>query len=274
VETDENGAVENGAAETSAVENGAAENRAVEGRVVGGDALETRAVAKPPVRLSRRWFLVLTAGLIAGVTGLSRFVAACAGAVSGGASSSATSTAGGSTASRVPDFSGRFPVLYVERSVPTVRPEEWVVEVTGLVEQPLKLDHQRWTTLPRVAYTKDFHCVEGWSVDDLDWGGVRVSEVLALARPTAEGKFVNFIAYGKSYTDDLTIAEALNGDTLLADTLEGAALSPEHGGPVRLVIPSQLGYKNVKWVARLDVTAERHEGYWERRGYSVEAPVG
>jgi len=237
-------------------------------------AIENGTVEKPPVRLSRRWFLVLGTGLVAGVTGLSRFVAACAGAASGGASGGATPSAAGSTATRVPDFSGRFPVLYVEGEVPTVRPEQWVVEVTGLVEQPLKIDHQRWTALPRVSYTKDFHCVEGWSVDNVDWGGVRVSEVLSLAKPRPEGKFVNFIAYGEDYTDDLTMAEALGADTLLADTLEGAALSPEHGGPVRLVIPSQLGYKNVKWVARLDVTAERHKGYWEQRGYSVEAPVG
>jgi DMSO/TMAO reductase YedYZ molybdopterin-dependent catalytic subunit len=251
-------------------ENGAIENRAVESSEIANRAVDNGTVEKPPVRLSRRWFLVLGAGLVAGVTGLSRFVAACAGAASGGATPSAV----GSTASRVPDFSGRFPVLNIEGEVPTERPEQWVVEVTGLVEQPLKIDHQRWTALPRVSYTKTFHCVEGWSVDNIDWGGVRVSEVLSLAKPRPEGKFVNFIAYGEDYTDDLTMAEALGADTLLADTLEGAPLSPEHGGPVRLVIPSQLGYKNVKWVARLDVTAERHKGYWEQRGYSVEAPVG
>jgi DMSO/TMAO reductase YedYZ molybdopterin-dependent catalytic subunit len=245
------------------------ENRAVEIRAVEIDAVDNGAVDKPPVRLSRRWFLVLGAGLVAGVTGMSRFVAACAGAASGGA----TSSAGGATSTRVPDFSGRFPVLYVESSVPTVRPEQWVVEVSGLVEQPLKIDHQRWTTLPRLTYTKDFHCVEGWSVDNVDWGGVRVSEVLALAKPLPAGKFVNFVAYGGTYTDDLTMAEALGADTLLADTAEGEALAPEHGGPVRLVIPSQLGYKNVKWVVRLEVAAERHKGYWEQRGYSVEAPV-
>jgi DMSO/TMAO reductase YedYZ molybdopterin-dependent catalytic subunit len=227
------------------------------------------AGGKPDVRLDRRRFLVFGAALTAGVAGLSRFVAACASAVSGGASPSAT----GSTGGRVPDFSGRFPVLYVESKVPAIPPEKWVIEVTGLVEQPVKVDHQRWTTLPRVDYTKDFHCVEGWSVDNVDWGGIRVSELLSLAKPKPEGKFVNFVAFGGTYTDDLTMSEALNGDTILADKAEGVALAPEHGGPVRLVIPSQLGYKNVKWVAKLEVTAERHKGYWEQRGYSVEAPI-
>jgi sulfoxide reductase catalytic subunit YedY len=225
---------------------------------------DTTKSDKPPVRFSRRWFLVIGAGAVAALFGVSRLV---------GGSSSGTPSATSSPGGRVPDFTGRFPVLYVERAVPTVTPEQWTIEVTGLVEEPLKVDHQQWTTLPRVTYTKDFHCVEGWSVDKLSWGGVRVSEVLSLAKPKAEGKFVTFAAYSGTYTDDLTIEEALGADTLLADTLEGKPLSPEHGGPVRLVIPSQLGYKNVKWVVRLEVTAERHKGYWEQRGYSVEAPV-
>jgi DMSO/TMAO reductase YedYZ molybdopterin-dependent catalytic subunit len=218
---------------------------------------------KPPVRFSRRWFLVLGAGAAAAVLGVARLVGRDGGTPSG------SSGAEG----RVPDFSGRFPVLYVEGSVPAVPPEKWAVEVGGLVDQELTIDHEQWVALPHVSYTKDFHCVEGWSVDNVDWAGVRVSEVLSLARPRPEGEFVNFIAYGGTYTDDLTMTEALHADTLLADGFEGVSLSPEHGGPVRLVIPTQLGYKNVKWVTRLEVTAERHPGYWEQRGYSPEAPI-
>jgi sulfoxide reductase catalytic subunit YedY len=224
---------------------------------------QTNRSDKPTVRFSRRWFLLAGAGVVAALFGLSR--------LGGGGKGSPSPTS--SPTGRVPDFSGNFPVLYVERSVPDVPPTRWTIEVTGLVEQPLTVDHQRWTTLPRVTHTKDFHCVEGWSVDKLGWGGVRVSEVLAVARPKPEGKFVMFAAYGGTYTDDLTMAEALGSDTLLADTLDGAPLAPEHGGPVRLVIPSQLGYKNVKWVAKLEVTAGRHRGYWEQRGYPVEAPI-
>jgi DMSO/TMAO reductase YedYZ molybdopterin-dependent catalytic subunit len=217
---------------------------------------------KPRVRISRRWFLVIGAGVVAGLVGLTR--------LAGGGTGTKSPTSG----TRIPDFSGEFPVLYVEKSLPDVPPEQWTVEVTGLVEQPLKIDHARWTSLPRVGYTRDFHCVEGWSVDGVGWAGVRVAEVLSLARPRPEGKFVTFVAYGGTYADDLTMDEALGNETLLADTLEGKPLSPEHGGPVRLVIPSQLGYKNVKWVTRIEVTAARRPGYWEQRGYPVEAPVG
>ena len=90
-----------------------------------------------------------------------------------------------------------------------------------------------------------------------------------------QGQFVTFHAYGGSYTDSLALAEAQEPETLLADRLDGAPLPAAHGGPLRLVIPSQLGYKNVKWVVRLEVTASRAEGYWERTGgYPAEAPVG
>ncbi|HJW74788.1 MAG TPA: molybdopterin-dependent oxidoreductase [Thermoleophilia bacterium] len=206
---------------------------------------------------------MIGAAAAAAILGLSRLIGG------GKGTPSASSSPGG----RVPDFSGRFPVLYVEKSIPAVAPEKWTVEVGGLVEQELTIDHEQWTALPHVAYTKDFHCVEGWSVDDVDWAGVRVSEILSLAKPRPEGKFVNFLAHGGKYADDLTMAQAVHADTLLADGFEGVPLSPEHGGAVRLVIPSQLGYKNVKWVVRLEVTAERHPGYWEQRGYPVEAPI-
>ena len=225
------------------------------------DRTDSRGEAR--VRFNRRWFLVIGAGAAAAAFGLSRLIGG------GGGSPSAASSPKG----RVPDFSGNFPVLYVEHSVPAVTPEKWTIAVGGLVDQPLTVDHREWAALPWVTYTKDFHCVEGWSVDRLGWGGVRVSDVLSLAKPKPEGKFVTFAAYGGTYSDDLTIEEALAGDTLLADTLDGRPLPPEHGGPLRLVIPSQLGYKNVKWVTKLEVTADRQPGYWERRGYHVEAPV-
>ena len=72
----------------------------------------------------------------------------------------------------------------------------------------------------------------------------------------------------------LALAEARAPETLLADSLDAAPLPAAHGGPLRLVVPSQLGYKNVKWVVRLEVTATRAQGYWERNGdYPSEAPV-
>ena len=172
------------------------------------------------------------------------------------------------------DQLGDYPVLNVESGAPAVSAAEWQLVVDGLVGTPLQLDRAAWLALPRTAETRDFHCVEGWSVDKLAWSGVSVAELLRRAAPLAQGRFVTFHAYGGSYSDSLALAEAQAPDTLLADSLDGVALPAAHGGPLRLVIPSQLGYKNVKWVVRLEVTAARVDGYWERNGgYPAEAPV-
>ena len=211
------------------------------------------------LRLNRRWFLLLGAGAVAAViAGLDL-------------AHKGSRSAGSGPGSLFEDF----PVLNIESGPPKVAAPSWVVMVDGLVVSPQRLDHSAWLALPRTQETRDFHCVEGWSVNHLGWEGVRVADLLSLAKPQAAGQFVTFHAYGGSYADSLTLAEAQAPETLLADSLAGAALPPAHGGPVRLVIPSQLGYKNVKWVVRLEVTATRARGYWEQNGdYPAEAPVG
>ena len=212
----------------------------------------------PRLRLDRRWFLLLGAGAVAAViAGL-------------GLTHRGSRAARSGPASLLEDF----PVLNIESGAPKVGAESWVLTVDGLVDSPQRLGHSAWLALPRTQETRDFHCVEGWSVNRLGWEGVRVADLLALAKPQTAGQFVTFHAYGPAYTDSLTLAEAQAPETLLADSLDGAALPPAHGGPLRLVIPSQLGYKNVKWVVRLEVTSTRAQGYWEQNGdYPAEAPV-
>ena len=211
-----------------------------------------------PVRYSRRWFLVLAAGFIAGAAGVVQLFRWLAG---GGA------VGGGSR-----DMTSDFPTLNVE-DTPHVPASAWVVEVDGLVEQPLRVDHVAWAALPHVDETGDFHCVEGWSVDNLRWGGVAPRTLLDRAGVKPDGRFIAFHASGGTYVDSLSLEQALEPTTLLADALDGAPLPADHGGPVRLVIPTQLGYKNVKWVIRLEVTDKPVEGYWEQRGYPRDAPV-
>jgi DMSO/TMAO reductase YedYZ molybdopterin-dependent catalytic subunit len=227
-----------------------------------GPETQTTPAAERRPRFTRRRFLILAAGA----------VAAAIAAVSldrGGSRSAGGGPGPSGEALRL----ARFPVLNVEKGPPEGAAAAWVVEVDGLVENKVSLDRAAWLALPRTQETRDFHCVEGWSVGDLGWEGVRVSELLSLARPQAAGKFVSFHAYGGTYLDSLTVAEAQAPETLLADTLGGEPLPTAHGGPLRLVIPSQLGYKNVKWVVRLEVTATRAVGYWELGGYPAEAPV-
>ncbi len=212
------------------------------------------------LRLSRRRFLWLSAGVVAAALaalGLERAGSRTA--------SSATVGPGG-------QLKG-FPVLDVEGPPPASAAVSWVVVVDGLVETSLRLDRAAWRALPRTQETRTFNCVEGWSVDHLGWEGVRVADLLSMAKPQAAGRFVTFHTYAGTYSDSLPLTQAESPETLLADTVDGVPLPAAHGGPLRLVIPTQLGYKNVKWVVRLEVTASQSQGYWEARGYPENAPV-
>ncbi len=216
---------------------------------VAAERVAPASADQPRPRFNRRWFLVLAAGAVAAVI-------ATLGLDHAGSRSA-------------------FPVLNVESEPPPVTAASWVVVIDGLVDSPQRFERTAWLALPHTQETRDFHCVEGWSVSNLGWKGVRVADLLSLAKPQPEGEFVTFHAYGGTYSDSLALNEAKAPETLLADSLDGGPLPAAHGGPLRLVIPSQLGYKNVKWVVRLEVTAARAEGYWEAQGgYPVEAPVG
>jgi sulfoxide reductase catalytic subunit YedY len=212
------------------------------------------------VRFTRKWFVVGAGAVVAGLAGIAALLRR-----------DGISLKGAATAPE--SMFGSFPVRSVERQPPTEAPEDWVVTVDGLVEKPLTIDHATWLTLERFDQTVDFHCVEGWSVDDVRWGGVRPSVLLDLAGILPEATHVTFYASGGVYKDGLPLDLVRDPQTLLADRLKDEPLPPAHGGPLRLVVPDQLAYKSVKWVERLEVTDTQIEGYWEERGYPVDAPV-
>ena len=221
------------------------------------------ATSRPSgLRFSRKWFLVLAGSFIAGVLGVLEVFRRLAG--SGGA--------GGGLAGSIDDVFGPFPVRSIE-DVPDKTLSEWTIQVDGLVEKPLKVDAATWGSLERLDETVDFHCVEGWTVDDVKWAGVAPTVLLERARVRPEGAYVNFHAFGGEYIDSLPLSLVIDPKTMLADTLNGEPLPAKHGGPVRLVVPTQLGYKSVKWVTRIEVTDKPVGGYWEQRGYPMSAPI-
>ncbi len=213
------------------------------------------------MRVSRKWFLASLGGVAAALVGLQRLFA-------GG---SGSSPIGGRAAQRL-KAGGLFPVRTVD-DVPGETLEQWVIEVDGMVETPLRIDHAAWSALPRFEETVDFPCVEGWTVQDVPWGGVRPMEVISRAGPRPAATHAIFHAYDGSYVDCLPLEQLQEPHSILADTLDGERLSPDHGGPVRLVVPSQLAYKSVKFVRRIELTDRMIEGYWEERGYPADAPV-
>jgi DMSO/TMAO reductase YedYZ molybdopterin-dependent catalytic subunit len=118
----------------------------------------------------------------------------------------------------------------------------------------------------------DFHCVEGWSVVGCEWTGVAFQELVRAVHPKVTARFVT-ISGADGYTTSLALDEMLQSDVLLAYRLNGTALPPEFGGPLRLVVPQKYAYKSAMWVTRITFTAKATKGYWEQQGYSQTADV-
>ncbi len=161
------------------------------------------------------------------------------------------------------------PVLHVG-SIPHFDAETWDLKIGGLVESPLNLDYRSFRMLPRVVRESDFHCVTTWSRYDLKWGGIPLLHILAQVNPHPEARFA-FIQCDGGYTTNLDIEALRDPDTLLADSLDDAPLTTEHGFPVRLVVPNKYSWKSAKWVRSIEFVAEDRPGFWEMRGYSNNA---
>lgn len=165
-------------------------------------------------------------------------------------------------------------IYTVAATMPRFDPATWRLRVEGHVEHPLELSYAQLRALPRAEQVSTFHCVTGWSVQNVHWAGVRFADLLAAAKPRPAANALTFVSAERPYTDSLTLRQARLGDTMLAYEMNGKPLSRAHGAPTRVVIPEMYGYKNVKWVERIVVTSNPGPGYWEQRGYDVDAWVG
>ncbi|MFO0294950.1 MAG: sulfite oxidase-like oxidoreductase [Rhodospirillales bacterium] len=152
--------------------------------------------------------------------------------------------------------------------LPEVTTANWKLEVEGLVEAPLTLDFAGFMALPQVEAVSDIHCVTQWSRFDNAWAGVATRELLARVRPRPEARFVIQTSYD-GYTTNLPLADFAGEDVLLAHRWEGAPIAPEHGGPVRLVLPKLYFWKSAKWLTKLSFVAEDQPGFGEVRGYHM-----
>jgi DMSO/TMAO reductase YedYZ molybdopterin-dependent catalytic subunit len=169
---------------------------------------------------------------------------------------------------------GGWRIYTVASTMPTFDPATWKLEIGGLVDKPMTLSYQELRALPRTSQIRTFHCVTGWSVPNVHWTGVRLSDLLDRVSPQFSAQGVQFTSAEVPYVDSLTLQQAKLHDVLLAYEMDGKPLPREHGAPVRLVIPEMYGYKNVKWVSRIDLVTQPQDGYWEQLGYDRDAWVG
>ena len=161
----------------------------------------------------------------------------------------------------------KWPVLHYGQ-VPMVKPADWRFQVTGLVENPFTLAWTDLEQLPRQEVLCDIHCVTRWSRFDNVFQGVPVRALLERARPRPEAGFVLVHGY-PDYSTNLPLEDLDREGNLLALVHNGEPLSPEHGGPVRLLVPHLYFWKSAKWVSGFEFLDEDYPGFWEQNGYHM-----
>jgi len=161
----------------------------------------------------------------------------------------------------------KWPVLHYG-SVPRFNAATWDFNVYGLVRAPLVLSHQEFRALPRTTLTADIHCVTAWSRLAVTFEGVLARTVLERAGVRSEAQFV-MVHAEQGYETNVPLAYVIADDALLADRADGTDLTPDHGWPLRLVIPRLYFWKSAKWVRGFELLARDRAGFWERNGYHM-----
>lgn len=146
---------------------------------------------------------------------------------------------------------------------------KWRLRIDGLVENAVTWTWADFLAQPQTRITSDIHCVTGWSRFGNGWEGVSAAHILSLACPQASARHVLFHSRD-GYTTNVRLDRFAGGDVLIAHGWEGASLTPEHGGPARVVMPRWYFWKSAKWVRRIEFVAGDRPGFWEERGYHNE----
>jgi DMSO/TMAO reductase YedYZ molybdopterin-dependent catalytic subunit len=163
----------------------------------------------------------------------------------------------------------KWPVLHAG-SVPDTDLATWDFRVLGEVENPITLSWEELNALPKSENVQDIHCVTRWSRFDARFAGVHWRELAKLVSPKASARFV--IAHSEQgYTANVPLEYLEDENALLATEADGEPLTPEHGWPLRLVIPGKYFWKSAKWLRGIELRATDEPGFWERYGYHNDA---
>ena len=171
--------------------------------------------------------------------------------------------------SRIPPGQSRtrkWPILQYGR-VPEIPTDRWQLEISGLVDRPLRYTWGEFQQLPRVQVFADFHCVTRWSRLGNLWEGVAVKTLMDLAGLQPTAKFLIATGYDDGWTTNMPLADFNQNDVLVADKHDGQPLSFDHGGPVRLIVPRLYAWKSAKWLKSLAFLDHDEPGLWEQAGY-------
>lgn len=162
-----------------------------------------------------------------------------------------------------------FPVLDLG-ILPEIETDDWTLSISGEVENPLRWG---WDDFNRLAVDKavtDFHCVTTWSIFDAPWEGISFKNLVRLAAPKPEAKYLFFTSYD-GYSTNLPLSACDDDDVMLVHKWNGQTLPKVHGGPVRMVVPKRYAWKSAKWIKEIIFMKDDRLGFWEVRGYSNTA---
>ncbi|MFD0059152.1 molybdopterin-dependent oxidoreductase [Streptomyces sp. NPDC127168] len=169
---------------------------------------------------------------------------------------------------------GGFRYYSVTSSVPHKDARTYRLTVDGLVDRPATYSLADLRALPQTRMVRDVQCVTGWRVPSTAFEGVRLSELLEAAGVRGTAGAVRFTCFDGAYSESLTLEQARRADVLVALRMRDEDLGHAHGGPVRLYVAPMYFYKSAKWLSGITLTKKVRPGYWEERGYDVDAWVG
>lgn len=210
--------------------------------------------------------------IVLGMVGLGAVGIAAGKWISSGISDVVSSTVPG-LASVLP-AAGGFRIYTVTDGYPSYDRASYRLAVTGLVDKPLSLSLSQLAAMPQTGLTKDFQCVTGWRVESVPWSGVLLRDVLNSAGLKSSAAAISFTSFDGIYTESLTLEQAMTDQVLVATSMYGQPLETQHGAPVRLYVVPMYGYKSIKWLDGVQAVDKVEPGYWERRGYDVDAYIG
>jgi DMSO/TMAO reductase YedYZ molybdopterin-dependent catalytic subunit len=163
----------------------------------------------------------------------------------------------------------KWPVLHAG-TVPETDLGSWDFRVFGHVDEPLTLSYDGLHALPHTEITTDIHCVTRWSRFDTSFRGVHWRELAKLVHPRPGARFV--VAHAEQgFTSNVPLTALEADDALIAWEADGKPLTPDHGWPLRLVVPSRYFWKSAKWLRGLELLTSDQPGFWERYGYHNDA---
>jgi len=164
----------------------------------------------------------------------------------------------------------KFPVLHFGQVPDYPDLAGWNFRVFGAVETPFTLNWGEFRHLPTARAVLDIHCVTRWSKLDTTWEGVPFSHIAEVAQPHPAARFVVFHAEA-GFTSNVPLEAALDPNCLLAWSYDGKPLEPDHGYPLRALVPGRYFWKSAKWLRGVEFSTEDQLGFWERNGYSNSA---